>query len=556
MDTGDDNGGGAAETASAPTRAARHRERSPHSPVRRALTWAGGIAVVVVVALLAYIGYEYVNLDRGLQRSNILGNLHSGEPEQPGLSNDVNMLIMGLDSRLDLKGKPLPKEVYQAMRTGDETKGGMNTNVLMFAHIPADGRPATVIQIPRDNLVDYAGCPGNKCKGKIKEAYDAAFEAKQAELADLQGMTAEEKHQKARDAGRAEEIKTVEKFLGNGIRINQWVEVTMAAFYELAQAVQPITVCLKHDTQDTEGAHADFKAGKQQINAEQAMAFVRQRREVSTPPGLPVFTDLDRERRQQAFIASLAYQLKQKGTFADPRRLNDLINVAKSNVAVDEGLNILDFAQQARQLTEGKVTFYTLPVKDGKITEEYGWVNLVDLPQIQATVKSLLAPPAEPAPSASPTTTTPKPSVSVVNASGVNGAAGQVLTGLVGAGYGKGETSTAGAARTKTTVEYSSGQSGAAAELAEKLGPGVTTEEVAEVPAGQLRVVLGSGYQLPPSLGGPSGQPGTSGTGPRGSATPSATPLTPSSVGDAGKKEDTEQSTLTAMSGGGIPCVR
>lgn len=408
--------------------------------MRRVLTWLGATAFLLAVAVLGYAVFEYHSLDSNLQRSDILGKIHPDQPTERGLASDTNILIMGLDSRLDLQGNPLPQEMYDAMHTGDSSIGGMNSNVMMILHIPADGRQATVMQIPRDDFVEYADCydapaAGRRCDGKIKEAYDHAFEAKKATLAGDPAMSEQEKHRQARDAGRAAQMLTVEKFLGNGIRFDHWIEVTMVAFYQIAQQVQPITVCLKNDTKDSFSG-ADFKAGKQEIDAQQAIRFVRQRRDQL---GDESFSDLDRERRQQAFIASLMYQLKQRGTFANPARLNGLVDVATKNVAVDKDLNILEFAGQAKQLSDGKVTFYTLPI-EGYFTDQYGgYANKVDVPRIQATVKKLLDP-GQSASTPQPTTTTSgaKPTVTVVNASGVQGLAGRVLTGLVGAGYGRG----------------------------------------------------------------------------------------------------------------------
>ena len=523
-------------------------------PVRRLLTWVGVTALLLVVAILGYAVFEYVTLDKNLQRSDILSRIHPDDPTTQGLASDTNILLMGLDSRLDLKGDPLPQDLYDAMRTGDSSIGGMNANVLMALHIPSDGRQATVIQIPRDNFVDYAGCYGDRCDGKIKEAYDHAYEARKAETASQSGMSEEDKHKDARDAGRAAEILTVEKFLGNGIRFDHWVEVTMVAFYQIAQEVQPITVCLKHDTKDAFSG-ADFKAGKQEINAEQAMSFVRQRRDSLTDVG--TFTDLDRERRQQAFIASLTYQLKQRGTFTNPARLNGLIGVATKNVAVDAHLNLLELAGQAKQLTDGKVTFYTLPVEGFVESDKHGQnSNTVDIPRIQATVAKLLDPAAHA--SASPThlpSSGAKPTVSVINGSGVSGAAGSVLGGLVRAGYGRGgDPSTAAAPEAATMVEYASGQGGLAAELAVLLGGNVSTVESADVLPGSLRVTLGTGYQVPAALSGTTSPAPSS--GPSGSPSTSATPLSPSTVGTGGAEEDTSASTLTAMAGGSVPCVK
>lgn len=55
--------------------------------------------------------------------------------------------------------------------------------------------------------------------------------------------------QRSRDAGRGAEIATVSRFLG-GVPVDHFVEVTMVAFYEIAQVVQPITVCVNEDTRE------------------------------------------------------------------------------------------------------------------------------------------------------------------------------------------------------------------------------------------------------------------------------------------------------------------
>jgi hypothetical protein len=75
----------------------------------------------------------------------------------------------------------------------------------------------------------------------------------------------------------------------------------------------------------------------------QAVAFVRQRRDYVHRD--LNFTDLDRARRQQAFIISMTYQLKQGGAFTNPAQC------AKQNTAPDSHLDLLNFAKQASNLT-------------------------------------------------------------------------------------------------------------------------------------------------------------------------------------------------------------
>ena len=368
-------------------------------------------ALVVVVLVLGYAGYSYFRLTRGITTSDVIASgTATGSPH-----GDTNILVMGLDSRVDENGEPLPADIYEALHAGDASDGGLNANVLMLLHIPGDGSKASVISIARDDYVDLVGCPDKQCKGKIKQAYGLGYAAESAVLAKDTSLTKQQREQKARDAGRSAEITTVSRFLG--VPVDHFVEVTMVAFYQLAQVVQPITVCVKEATQDSYSG-ANFVAGEQKIDASQAVAFVRQRRDLYERYN---FTDLDRERRQQAFIASLATQLKQAGTLANPVKLQQIIDVTKQNTAIDSGLDLLSFAQDAERMAGGNVTFYTLPIKSFGKDPQGEDVNVVDVAQIQSTVKQLLAPAeggststssttgSTPAPTPSRTGTTTKP---------------------------------------------------------------------------------------------------------------------------------------------------
>jgi LCP family protein required for cell wall assembly len=455
----------------------------------------------LVLAVTGVVWGQYTNLSDGLHRSGALGA--AGTP--PG--RDTDILVLGLDSRLDENGDPLPAADYDAMHTGGADVGGYNTNVLILLHVPGDGSRATAMSIPRDDYVSLAGAPDGQSKGKIKQAYGLAFDQEHRQLV-ARGVTdAATLEQRSRDAGRSAEIATVRQFLG-GVPINHVVEVTMVAFYELAQVVAPITVCLDENTRDSYSG-ADFHQGYQQLDAAQALAFVRQRRDTAHPS--LHFTDLDRERRQQAFIASLAYQLKQAGTLTDPTKLQGLIDVAKQNIAVDDGLNLLQLAQQASGLASGDVTFTTLPIVRFGTDPAGEDVNIVDVAQVQATVARLLG--TAPAPP-------PLGTVDVRNATGRPGLAATVSTTLTADGYTAGTTGNA-VRSASTVVHYPGGAADAAAALARTLGTSHAEQDDA-VAAGHLGVVLGTGFSVP--------------------ATPAATPAPASG--------------LDSISGGGIPCVK
>ena len=196
-------------------------------------------ALAIVVLVLGYAGYSYVRLTQGITTSDVL--VPDGTATTGSTHGDVNLLIMGLDSRVDENGDPLPADIYNALHAGDASDGGLNANVLMLLHIPGDGSKASVISIARDDYVDLAGCPDKQCKGKIKQAYGLGYEAEAALLAKDTSLTKQQREQKARDAGRSAQVKTVSQFLG--VPVDHFIEVTMVAFYQLAQVVQPITVC-------------------------------------------------------------------------------------------------------------------------------------------------------------------------------------------------------------------------------------------------------------------------------------------------------------------------
>lgn len=364
---------------------------------------AVAVLSVLVAAVVAVAAVVVSDLN-GIHRSTIA--MPSASPGVPQNDGEVNLLIMGLDSRVDQDGKPYPQEIYDAIHAEDESVGGYNTNVLIFIHIPAGGGKAVGVSIPRDDYVEYANAPDGVTKGKIKEDYGRTFSATYDELT-AKGTDEATAYQQARDAARQAQIQTVSSFLG-GVRIDHFVEVTMAAFYRVAQAVQPITVCLNHATADTYSG-ADFAAGEQQIDAAQAMAFVRQRRDTQYQ-GVDL-TDLDRTRRQQAFMISLAVKLKSAQTFTDFGAMRALIDTAKQYVAIDQGFDLLSLANTAQRLAGGDITFQTLPVERfGTIDGES--VNIVDQDAIAQIMRDLLNPPtptAAPSPAASDAATDAPP---------------------------------------------------------------------------------------------------------------------------------------------------
>ncbi|WP_235215600.1 LCP family protein [Phaeacidiphilus oryzae] len=455
-------------------------------------------ATVLVVAGCSWYGYG--SLTDGLRTSDALSVTGKGAP--PAAGDAVNLLLIGLDSRKDQNGNDLPRRFVQTeLHAGSSDIGGYNTNTLILLHIPHGGGKVQAFSVPRDDYVEtYDGDGRPQGMHKIKEAYGLAKAAAVPGLR-AQGLTGAALEQKSREVGREATITTVQKLLG--LRVDHFAEVNLLGFYDIAQVVQPITVCLKHVTSDPamagQGSGADFHAGLNTLDASQALAFVRQRHNLTGG-------DLDRTHRQQAFLASVEYKLKQQGLFSDLGRMQSLFSVVKKDVVLDDRWNVLDFAQQAPNLTGGHIAFNTLPIQ-GFGTRGGESVNLVDPAQIQRIVRRVTepAPSAAPAPSSASASTSPASVahavVDVYNGSGVDGGAAAEADALAAAGYTRGRVANAAPAA-RTLVRYGSGAAAAAGQIAGRLGGGAGATASGSVAPGHVEVVLGAGFTPPPATGG------------------------------------------------------
>jgi LCP family protein required for cell wall assembly len=325
-------------------------------------------------------------------------------------NGDTNILLLGLDSRRDANGANLPRKLLDYMHVGSSSSvGGYNTNTMILIHLPAKG-PATAISIPRD---DYVNVPGLGMK-KIKEAYGYAKYAEDSRLYKL-GVKEPMREQQSREKGRIATIKTISEFLQ--VPIDHFAEVNLVGFYDLATALGGIQVCLRHAVNDKQYSGAVFPAGLQTITGVQALQFVRQRH------GLPN-GDLDRTHRQQAFITGVITKFRTQGIFGNLRKLQGLLNVAKKDVVIDSGWDVLGFLPQAKALTGGKIVFHTLPI-EGYVMANSQSVNQVDLPTVRKFTQDLFYP-APTTKGKSKTTPSPKPTkinfAHQANGKGVNGA--------------------------------------------------------------------------------------------------------------------------------------
>ncbi|MDA5279729.1 LCP family protein [Streptomyces sp. Isolate_45] len=372
---------------SAQRRKTGRRRRPSRRRIGRTLLITGCVLTAVAGGTAWYVYRDLVSS---------IGSSKALEGAEKSAHGDVNVLLMGLDSRRDQNGDPLPDEVLDKLHAGSSDIGGYNANTMILLHVPADGSRAKAFSIPRDDLV---AIPGHG-KDKIKKAYGLAKAAKEDQLSS-QGVNDRRRlEQEGREAGRRAQIDTVRNFLG--VPVDHFAELNLAGFYHLADALGGVPVCLNKPVKDR-WSGADFPAGRQELDGRQSLAFVRQRH------GLEM-GDLDRTKRQQAFLAGATQKLNSAGTFTDPVKLVRLIDTAKKDVVTDSGWDLLSFVKQAKNLSGGKVQFMTLPI-EGFGRNHGEDINVVDDMKIKRLIAEQIGPRTPATPSA-PGATSSSPSSS------------------------------------------------------------------------------------------------------------------------------------------------
>lgn len=362
--------------------------------VENMLVWAGRTLVALVsAAVVATIGfgwYTYRTAADNVVRDDVIA---APDPNIPPSPRDLprteqTILLVGLDSRTDAQGNPLPQDVLDALRAG-EADGEQNTDTMMVVHIPADpAKKAFAVSLPRDSYVDIAGGFGTH---KLNSAYARAKNAAAARLRNEGADDATVERESATE-GRKNLIATVSAL--TGLEIDHYAEIGLFGFSELTKAVGGVPVCLNEPVHDTYSG-ADFKAGRQTLKGVDALKFVRQRH------GLPN-GDLDRVRRQQAFLAGVANQLFNSGTLTSPAAVTALVDALTKSVVLDRDWDLMAFASQLATLTGDHIEFSTIPT--GRIdlpTPSDGSAVEVDPAQVRAYVQNLLTGPP-------PSTTTQK----------------------------------------------------------------------------------------------------------------------------------------------------
>ncbi len=389
----------------------RHAPRARHAARRagwrRALTAVLTTLAVLLVAgsVTAFVAYQ--RLDGNINRVKVDSLLNPKErpakvAEDP---KAANILVMGSDKR---KGK-------NALNVA-----GQRSDTTILVHLAADRKSATAVSIPRDTMVPMPECTredGTVVAARSLEIFNEAFSA----------------------AGPACTIATVEKL--TKIRIDNYVVVDFTGFKDMVDALGGVRVCLPYAVSDPQ-SHLDLSAGTHTVRGRQALAYVRTRH------GIGDGSDISRIDRQQAFIGSMVSRVKNKGLLLRPDRLYNFLAAATNSLTTDFGglKDMAGLAQEVRGIPTKDVTFLTAPNEPWtenpnrvqlKPSADAVWRALrFDQPLPGKGPQPTAGPTATATPSGPPLVTPPERiSVTVLNGSGVKGAASDLAAQLTAKGF-------------------------------------------------------------------------------------------------------------------------
>lgn len=297
---------------------------------RRSYRWlkvVAGATALLVLAAAGGLWYLYRQLDGNITTDRVTENelqVHESERPTQGPTSAENILLIGSDNRGNGNGK------Y------GRDSGTQRSDTAILLHIAADRQSATAMSIPRDLMAHVPSCtkPGGGETAPKFEQFNWAFQF----------------------GGAACTIRTVEDM--TGIRIDHHLIVDFSGFKKIVNAVGGVDVCLAEPVHDT-NAHLDLPAGRQTLDGEQALGYVRARH------GFGDGSDTQRMDRQQGFLGSLFSKVTSNGVLLNPTKVYPVLSAATSSLTADPGLDSLSelygLAREIQRIPSQKMAFLTLP---------------------------------------------------------------------------------------------------------------------------------------------------------------------------------------------------
>jgi LCP family protein required for cell wall assembly len=309
-----------------------------YAPPRPRPNWGRRIKWAVLTLVVVFVGVSigtYFWADSKLHRDVDLSKVI----ERPEAGKGTNYLIVGTDSRAGMSDAEKKK-----LHTGSAE--GKRTDTMMILHTGDNG--STMISLPRDSNVTIPSYKGSD-SGKLYP--------NQGRQVKLNAAYAED--------GPELLVRTVE--FNTGLHIDHYAEIGFGGFAKIVDAVGGVEMNLKEGFKD-KWSGADFQKGKQTLNGQQALAFVRTRHAFAA-------SDLQRTKNQQAFLSALAHQVATPSTVMNPFKLYPTMGAGLDSLVVDKDMSLWDLGSMffaMKGVTGGDGKSMNMPVS-GSVNGNLVW---------------------------------------------------------------------------------------------------------------------------------------------------------------------------------------
>ena len=412
-------------------------------------------ALVIVASLGGYGWYQ------GLVGNITTAQVDTDEWDRPtNVEGVMNLLIIGSD-----------------VRSGENADygeaEGERPDTMLIASINVDNGAATLVNLPRDLMVDLPDC-------EASEGYEG--------MGAHQGMV----NSAMTFGGVGCQWKTVEQV--TGVHLDHFLMMDFTGFKDMVDALGGVEMCIPESIDDPK-AHLRLDAGLQTLDGEDSLGFVRSR--YAQGDG----SDLSRIDRQQEFMGAMLREVLSSEVMTNPVTITNFLGAVTDSISTDDDLTVetmTDMAISMREVDLDRVQFVTVP--NGAHPDDENRIVMTDAaPALfeainagadvfggedgdgsQGETEDGTADPSE-------------ISVEVVNNTGVDGLALEIQTLLVDEGFvvtGTGNPESRAPAA--TTVYHGPGEEAAAELLAGSLENAVTEE--AEGLEQTLELVAGSDW--------------------------------------------------------------
>ena len=290
------------------------------------------VLLVVVGGAAAYLLFLNHTVNSNVKHEALLPAPGAADAptKSPAAKDAQNFLIIGSDARTGLAGS--------------------RSDVIVLMHVASDRKTVNLIHFPRDLYVDIPG------RGKDK--INAAFAYGGAPLL----------------------VQTVQGLVG--VPVDHVAIIDFEGFKKMTDAVGGVNVYVE---EPSSGSGYTFTKGYQQMGGTEALAFVRERKDLSEG-------DISRGRRQQAFIKALMLKSLSKDVLGNPIRLAEFVDAGTSNLTVDQDFSTGDMRSEAlamRNLRGKDIAFITAPFTGYGTSPVGGSIDILDEPGMAALGEAL-----------------------------------------------------------------------------------------------------------------------------------------------------------------------